>query len=113
MVEMDQVQQFLELASDLEIKGLRPEPRKLKEPIDSRAMKKQMRSNKVKTEESVSGFEPEQQSYACHVCDKAVGNKADLIMHIETTHAESLNTDKTAGVGEHEGQSNNSYEYNV
>ena len=119
-VEMEEVSKFMELASDLEIKGLSAETRKeTKEDStvkDSMATKTKRGPRKVKAERNDLMINQQAQSYTCHICGDEVGTKAELMSHIEISHKEGIKKCKLCEVytadmeslREHEKQMHNS-----
>jgi len=104
-VEMHQVNQFMELASDLQIKGLRVEPgtdggskkqKKTKMVEKTNVTKYAERDgfegakNAIKNE-NTSNVEP-LYFYACHLCEYQAEIKRNLIRHIQITHTEGIHT---------------------
>merc|ERR1712179_99391 len=118
-VEREQVSHFMELAGDLEIKGLSAETRKeTKEDStlkDSKEIKIKKKPGKVKAELTNLVINQKELSYACHICDDEVGSKAELMNHLELSHTEGIKkcklcevyTADMAGLREHEEQVHN------
>ena len=109
-VEMHQVNQFMELASDLQIKGLRVDPgtnnsskkqKKTKRvektgvtkdffPINTESVGSEGAKHAIKNE-NTSNVEP-LYLYACHLCEYQAEMKRNLIRHIQITHTEGIHT---------------------
>lgn len=122
-VEMDQVNQFIELANDLKIKGLRAELAPTKEPtrrnnfenLGTKTSRKATISSvkKCSIKKEISNLSERTCFYACHICDYETETKTDLMSHIEITHTEGIHTCKqcdfytadNATLKEHEEQS--------
>merc|ERR1719427_213165 len=102
-VEMNKVDQFINLATDLQIKGLRADPGQSDETDKSKVMENVGEDDSfdndrgiVINEEVHSVIKEETVEfsylYSCHLCDFQAQKKSNLMCHVEITHKEGIHS---------------------
>ena len=102
-VEMNKVDQFIDLATDLQIKGLRADSGPSDETNKSKVMEDVGEDDSfhndtdiVINEELHSVIKEETVEfsylYSCHLCDYQAQKKSNLMCHVEITHKEGIHS---------------------
>jgi len=99
-VEMNKVDQFIDLATDLQIKGLRadsgPSDETNKSQVKENVGTETDNKDIVIHEEDHSVIKEETVEfsylYSCHLCDYQAQKKSNLMCHMEITHKEGINS---------------------
>ena len=99
-VDMHKINQFIKLATDLQIKGLRTTIESSKDETNvSEETGKEVISRNTGSENCITSYESnsgikEEPSlqFNCHLCEYQGGEKRDMMSHIEKTHREDIYT---------------------